>query len=222
MRIVIVVLATCLAIIQPRFTRAQDLDTSRLQEFTRSNFYAGLLNRTLASIPPDVFKKCPTLVSNGSKVTILKPVAFGADGFPNAGTWMQSFPVSGCGNDTTLHIFFSAGIDKKINTVVGFPGGTVADLRLQRDAFVYAMIGVKGLAKDCNAFNVKNTRFEGFGVPTPPVPDPGPDKHLRPWRETWTMIGCGRTIDVPMDFIPRDTGGTQIIQPGGAVEIKQN
>jgi hypothetical protein len=52
--------------------------------------------------------------------------------------------------------------------------------------------------------------------------DPGPDKRLRPWWETWTLVGCGRTIDVPMDFIPRDTGGAQIIQPGDAVEIKQN
>jgi hypothetical protein len=166
--------------------------------------------------------KSPTLVSNGSKVTILKPVSFGPDGFQNAGSWMQSFPVSGCGNDTTLHIYFSAGADEKINTVIAIPGGTRADLTLQRDAYKYANIGAHLRAKDCNAFNVKNTRFEGFGVSNPPTPDPGPDKPLRPWWETWTMVGCGRTIDLPMDFIPRDTGGTQIIQPGGAVEIKQN
>jgi hypothetical protein len=45
--------------------------------------------------------------------------------------------------------------------------------------------------------------------------DPGPDQRLRPWWETWSMIGCGKTIDVPIDFLPEEKG-TQIIQPGGA------
>jgi hypothetical protein len=30
------------------------------------------------------------------------------------------------------------------------------------------------------------------------------------------MIGCSKTIDVPIDFVP-DEKGAQIIQPGGAI-----
>lgn len=133
------------------------------------------------------------------------------------GLWRQSFPVSGCGNDTSLNFFFSAGADEKINTVVAIPGETIADLTLQRDGLIYANFGALLVAKDCKTFEVKNTRFEGFGIPNPPIADPGPDQHLRPWWETWTMTGCGRTIDVPLDFVPGEKG-TQIIQPGGAVE----
>jgi hypothetical protein len=37
---------------------------------------------------------------------------------------------------------------------------------------------------------------------------------FRPWSETWSMIGCDRTIDVQVDFVP-DERGTQIILPEG-------
>jgi hypothetical protein len=202
---------------QPTESRAQTTDTSQIQAFTRSEFYKGLLSRAFASLPETVFKRCPTLVSNSSQITLLKSVTFGADGFPNAGQWKQVFPVSGCGNDTVLNFYFSAGADEKINTTIGNPGTTHADLTLQRDAFLYANTGASLLAKDCKTFVVKNTRFEGFGIPNSPVPDPGPDQHLRPWWETWTMAGCGRTIDVPIDFMP-DAKGTRIVQPSGAKE----
>jgi hypothetical protein len=195
---------------------AQTFDSDRLQTFTRSEFYKGLVNRALAAIPQTVFQRCPTLVSNGSRVVVIKPVSFGSDGFPNAGVWKQSFPVSGCGNDTILNLFFSAGADEKINTAVGAPGATHADFTLQRDALLYALTGAARVAKDCKSFEVKNTRFEAYGVPNPPIADPGQDKPLRPWWETWTMIGCDHTIDVPIDFVP-DSTGTQIIQPPSAV-----
>lgn len=148
---------------------------------------------------------------------MIRPVAFGGDGFPNAGLWKQAFPVSGCGNDTILNFYFAAGANEKINTIVGIPGSTAADLVLQRDAVMYAQIGAKGVVNDCNAFTVRNTRFEGFGFAKPKTPDPGPGSHFRPWWETWTMIGCGHIVDVPLDFQP-DATGTQIIQPGGAIE----
>jgi hypothetical protein len=205
------------SILQPSESRAQGADGNRLQTFTKSDFYKGLIDRAFAVIPQTVFRKCPTLVSSGSKVTVIRPVSFGGDGFPNAGLWRQSFPISGCGNDTILNIYFSAGDGEKINTVVGVPGETRTDLTLQRDTMLYANMGASRVAKDCKSFVANNTRFEGFGVPKPPIPDPGPNAHLRPWWETWTMIGCGRTIDVPIDFVP-DEKGTQIIQPGGAIE----
>jgi hypothetical protein len=124
--------------------------------------------------------------------------------------------VSGCGNDTVWTLFFSAGPDEKINTLIGVPGTTRADLTLQRDAYTYASVGAALAASDCKSFMVKNTKFEGFGLQTPAMTDPGPSQRLRPWWETWTMIGCGKTIDVPIDFVPGEKG-TQIIQPGGAI-----
>ena len=208
-------LAAAIAVgIQASDAGAQNTGTSQFQAFTKSEFYRGLLNRSLAGLPQTVFQRCPELVSNGSTVTIIKPVTFGADGFPNAGLWKQTFPVSGCGNDTTLHFYFSAGADEKINTVVGVPGTTLTGPTLQRDAYSHASTGAALAVKDCKTFDTKNTKFEGYGLLNlnPPTPDPGANSHDRPWWETWTMVGCGHTVDVPVDFVPDDKG-TQVIVP---------
>jgi hypothetical protein len=190
-----------------------------LQTLIRSQFYRELIDKTLGELPPAVFQRCPSLISGGSMVTIIKPVSFAKSGRPNAGAWKQAFPVSGCGNDTVLHIYFTATADEKINAVVGLPGSTHADLALQRDGLAYAQtgaVGAKDVAKDCNRFDVRNTRFESYGLADPATPDPGPGNR-RPWWETWTMIGCGQIVDVPIDFVP-DATGTTIIQPRGAMK----
>ena len=201
----------------PQGPRAQPVDGSRMQAFMASGFYKELINRAIAALPPAVFRRCPSLVSSGSRLTELRPIAFGADGFPNSGLWKQTFPVSGCGDDTELNFYFHAGVDEKINTIVGFPGTSRADLALQNDAKKFATIGASTAAKTCRTFDVKKTSFRGFGVPNPTIPDPGPVQRFRPWWEMWTMTGCDRTFDVPLDFVP-DENGTRIIQPSGVIE----
>jgi hypothetical protein len=202
------------AVIGPAVPRAQ---TNPMQTFIGSDFYRGLVNQAIAALPPTVLRKCPTLASNGSQVTVLMPVSFAAGGKPDAGLWRHSFRVSGCGNDTTLNLYFSVVEDEKIITIFGVPGTTHVGPTLQRDTMQYANAGAMAVAPDCRNFDVANTRFEGYGVPNPPIPDPGPTSHSRPWWETWTMAGCDRTIDVPLDFVP-DSTGTQIIQPGGGTQ----
>jgi hypothetical protein len=217
MGVVVALLAALLAAVIPASASwAQTDEGMHLQRFTQSDFYKGVINRAIATVPPAVFQKCPSLVSTGSRVTVLKPVSFGQSGFPNAGLWKQSFPISGCGNDTVLNFYFSASADEKINTVIGIPGTTHADLTLGRDTLLYANMGAALIAKDCKSFVVKNTKFEGFGHAKAPIADPGPGKSPAPWWETWTMIGCDRTVDVPIEYAP-DATGTQITQPGGAV-----
>src|SRR5262249_32867356 len=147
-----------------------------------------------------------TLVSKGSNVSIIEPVSVGASGVPNAGMWKESFPISGCGNDTTIHAYFSATKDEKINIAFATPGETRADLILQKDAITYAVLGANIAAKTCKRFNVKNTRFDGLD---------SANQKIRSWRETWTMVGCNRTFDVPLTFTPLDRGGTNILAGGG-------
>jgi hypothetical protein len=187
---------------------------AQLQGFTHTPTYQALIRNALAAIPPAVFQQCPALVSNASQVTVLQPVAFAADGVPTGGRWKQSFPVSGCGNDTILNLYFTATADEKINTMVGHPGTTRADLTLQRDAILFATIGAGRSIKDCKSFVVRDTKFEGYGLANPATPDPGPGP-LRPWWESWTLAGCGQSVIVPLDFEP-DGHGTRIVQPGGA------
>jgi hypothetical protein len=182
-------LALLITTAHPNFSVAQTPNEPQLQAFTKTDFYKGLLNKILAKAPDAVFSRCPTL-------------------------WKQTFPISGCGNDTILNIYFVAKADEKIDTVAALPGTTAADLKQQADAVVYAVTGARFAVRDCESskFVVKNTKFEGFGLSKPPLPDPGPGQRKRPW-----LTGCGRTVDVPIDFVPDQTG-TQIILPRGEVE----
>ncbi len=181
-------------------------DRARLQAFTRSPAYLALLNRVVSGLPPEVYRRCPALVSNGSTVRLMKPVSFGPDGFPVAGSWKQSFPVSGCGADTTLNLFIEATAAGKLNTVVGMPGETQASPLLQHDAFPFARTSTLQLAPDCAAFRVANTRFDRFEAPLKPDRNPPIDPAARPWRETWTLAGCGKSYDVELSFVPQGPG----------------
>ena len=188
---------------------AQQVDEQKMHAFLFSEAHKNLVTKLVAIIPPTVFKTCPSLVSNGSNVRSLKPITFGEDGVPNSGAWKEVVPVKGCGNDTVLNLYFYVADDgAKINGIAGFPGSTHADLILQKDALTHAEIGANSLARNCAHFDVKNTRFEGYGLSEPATPDPGASTRFRPWWETWTMVGCERTFDVMLDFMPDATGTT--------------
>lgn len=197
--------------------QAQANEGAALQAFTTTKFYNRLITRAFSSLPPEVFHRCPALVSRGSQVTVVLPVTFAPDGVPNGGVWKQQFPVSGCGNDTTLNFYFQAAPERKISTVLAAPGDTHASLILQRDARRYAGAAVIATRKGCTALILTTTQFQGYGLVSPPARDPGNGHQLRPWRETWTMVGCGHTYNVPLDFMPV-ASGTQVIQPGGISE----
>jgi hypothetical protein len=89
-------------------SRADDQNEQQLETFTRTPFYARFLNHAFATLPAEVFQRCPALGSQGSTVKVLQTLAFAPDGYPNGGVWRQDFPISGCGNATTLHFYFSA------------------------------------------------------------------------------------------------------------------
>lgn len=198
---------------------AQDQNDSarKLREFTNTPDYSKYILQVFSALPDSVFQRCPALKSSGSQVTILKPVSFAASGWPNGGMWKQQFPVSGCGNDTIWTVYVAANADEKLRSTIALPGTTRADLVLQHDALVYANIAAQQAVKDCKAFVVKNTRFESFGTLEPKTEDPGPAARFRPWWETWTLTGCGKTVDVPLDFIPDGKGTTITQQPDRAV-----
>ncbi len=196
---------------------AQAPDFAPLQRFTGSAAYRAMIDRALAGLPPDVLTRCPGLESEGSTVHVLQPVAFGPDGVPTRGLWLQSYPVAGCGNDTLLNVFVVASASGQVSPIVGVPGTTLADPILQRDALFYANMRAGILVKDCKAVHVRTSRFVDYGLKSVTgAPDPGPGQPNRPWRESWTMSACGRTVEVPLEFQP-DATGTKIYQTGGAL-----
>jgi hypothetical protein len=193
---------------------AQRVANAQLQAFTHTPFYTGLINRGLAVLPPAVFHKCPTLRSAGSQVIELSQVTFAQDGYPTSGEWKQRFPVTGCGNDTILNFLFTATAQEKVDTVMGIPGETRADLILQRDARRYAVVGATLLAKSCQQFDIINSAFNGAEMPV--KIDPVAQHQLPPpWSEAWTLQGCARRFTVGLRFTPSATG-TLVVQNGGA------
>jgi hypothetical protein len=172
-----------------------------------STSYQAYIARLFSSLPSDVFQRCPTLVSNGSTVTVLKPPTFAADGYPTSGAWKQSFRVTGCGNDTSINFYFFGHPDEKITSLIAAPGDTHADPTLQRDTIVHVMIAAGAQARDCNAPHLRTTHFDG-----PLDAQAGAARvqtALSGWRETWTISACGRLLAVPVTFVP-DATGTRI------------
>lgn len=193
------------------------VNREKFQRFLASDVHTVLAARAISRIPEQVLRRCPALKVHGSRVGLLRPVgSFNKDGVPNDGAWKEVYPVSGCGDDVQLNVFFIVRPGPKIDTVIGVPGSTRAGLRLQTDAIAYALIGPRALAKTCQHFQIQNTRFEDFGLHDPRMSDPGPGTANRPWWETWTVIGCSRTFDVPINFVP-DENGTTITQDVAAV-----
>jgi hypothetical protein len=218
-RLLSIVYLTYFSFVLP--TQAQDADSEQLkkylssdryrqfQKYILSERYRVLVANAFSHLPREVFHRCPTLVSEGIKAIIIQPVSFGAHGVPNAGRWQGTFPIRGCGNDTTHNVYFSATKNEKVNITFAVPGESRADLTLQNDAIRYAQIGAAVAAKTtCDTFNVKNTKFDGLD---------SANGKTRSWRETWTMVGCNRTFDVPLTFTPSDRGGTDIHQNTGAI-----
>jgi hypothetical protein len=187
------------------FAGAEELaDAAKFQAFVAtSDMHKGLIAHALAELPTTIFQRCPSLVSKGSRVTVLKPISFGPSGVPNAGVWKESFPVAGCGNDTTLNFFFSASAEEKIWTTIGLPGATIADPILQKDAMTEAAAAAaKAGPKDCQSLTVINTEVLRN------VADPLEGSKGSPWDELWTLILCATKAQVTMHFVPDKTGTT--------------
>jgi hypothetical protein len=193
--------------------RAQGEVQTKLAAFLQSPRYKAFVSRDLAHLPSTVFNNCAGLVSGSSQITIIEPISFDQSGVPTNGRWRHAFPVRGCGNDTVLNFFFMIESNGQLGSVVGLPGTTLADLVLEHDALTYAMTAAGFAVKPCASFEVTNTRFEAYGLAHPETPDPGTDARFRPWWEMWTLVGCERTLDVPMNFVP-DSTGTQVTPPG--------
>lgn len=173
-----------------------------LQALVVSSDYQANIARLFSQLPAPVFQRCPSLVSKGSTVTMIEPVSFAPDGYPTSGLWEQSFPVSGCGNDTTINFFFRAHSDEKIISVVGIPGETRADMTLQRDAFRMTTTAVQAAVPNCEQITVQDSKYLG------PV-----GKSHKAWQESWLLAVCTRPIPVTVTFTPDDSGTKILVSP---------
>ena len=215
--------ALLLTLAHPPFSlataQAQTVDQVKFKRFVDSPLHTELLARAITAIPKDIFARCPALKSAPSRIALAQSIAFAADGIPNRGAWWEHLPVAGCGNDTTLNIFFTVNEDQtRINTVLAYPGGTRASIVLQKDALKYALLALEA-KEGCTRAHIRNTRFGAFGLKVPADAAPGASP-TKSWWETWTLGGCGKSFDVLMQFVPEGTG-TKIIAPIDKVVVRQ-
>jgi hypothetical protein len=77
------------------------------------------------------------------------------------------------------------------------PGGTIADMTLQRDVLQGVMAATVGrVSTKCKDVQVRDTRVTSLTSTS------------QPWTEVWTLAACGTPIDVEVHFTPSPKGGT--------------
>jgi hypothetical protein len=191
-----------LSIATPATASSEPPPPPALQALVVSSDYQANIARLFSQLPAPVFQRCPSLISKGSTVTMIEPVSFAPDGYPTSGLWKQSFPISGCGNDTTINFFFRAQSDEKMHSIVGIPGETRADVALQRDAFSMAVTAVQAAVPNCEQITVKDSKYLGpFG------------KSRKAWQESWLIAVCTRPTHITLTFTPDDIGTQILVSP---------
>ena len=149
-------------------------------------------------------ENCPSPAMRGLNVVIGVPPKFDASGTPVSGQWRVVGQIEGCGKTRTMSILYAFNPDGRMARVGLLPGTTKADLRLQRDAMMYAGLGMVPVApKDCKDVKVSDTKFVAFDGANPPTPA---DFGKRSWTEEWTVRSCGVSGLVTMHFMPDATG----------------
>ena len=151
-----------------------------------------------------IFENCASPKLQGMNVLIVTPPTLDSSGTPVSGEWRMVGRLEGCGETRVLSVEYLFAPDGQMKRLALLPGTTVANLRLQRDALIYAVTGMMKLSpKDCKDIKDIDTKFIGFE-------DTGPTNGAggRPWKEEWTMRACGVTGVVTMHFAPDVTGTT--------------
>lgn len=152
-------------------------------------------------------ENCPSPGVRGMNVVISVPPKFDQAGLPKSGEWRVTAQFEGCGKARTLTVLYLFGPDSRMMRAGLLPGTTITDLRLQKDALLYAAMGMAKIApKDCKDIKYTDTKFMSFGGATPPT---AAEIGKRPWAEEWTVRACGVTGVVTLNFSPNATG-TQI------------
>jgi hypothetical protein len=135
----------------------------------------------------------------------LGPVTFAA-GVPVSGVISERVTVSGCGKGKIENVLTIS--DKTQSTVIaGMPGTTIADPALVHDAFPQVYQRAMTKLGACKDVRFVDSAFDAFdGAANPKAKFQG--SQGRPWRETWTVNGCGTLVAVDVRFVPDATGTT--------------
>lgn len=143
---------------------------------------------------------------------VLKPLTFTEEKGVTDGAWKLGYEASRCGETKLYNVIFVGQAKGDPFVVPYFPGFTMADYALVKDATRSVMMGASALVKDkhCDDYSI-------FDMNVAKLPDLKTSQ-IQPgaWEETWTVQACSQRVNVPIKFVPSKTGkGTEF-----AVSVK--
>lgn len=121
--------------------------------------------------------------------------------YPIAGVWQIRYVFERCGEGKVYNAVFVANAGgEEPNAQPMYPGTTIADIRLVKDALFSALFAATQKAQsgpkkceDIAVFDMRQAEPDKGGA----LPGNRPGAV---WREVWTLWYCGELIDVPMTF----------------------
>jgi len=135
---------------------------------------------------------------------------------PVKGSWLIRYRLTRCGETKVDNALFTAR-DGGVPTVQpSFPGTSLANPILLRDAMRQAALLARnfGPDKDCKALAMADMQ-----VSAPPHEVTEGDKVFKGvWDELWTFSQCGKSVGVSMHFTPSLDGSGIDFQAGTATQ----
>jgi hypothetical protein len=126
-------------------------------------------------------------------------IVVGLERSPEASAWRELYVIK-CKEDVRRTFLLILSAKDGMQSVELAPGGTIADVTLQRDvlqAVSAAAMFNPGTPAGCERVQVRDTRIKS-----------GTGMWNTPWTEAWTMDACGNSVDVEIRFTPSPRGGT--------------
>lgn len=141
-----------------------------------------------------------------ASMQVISPAEF-VDGKadPVKGGWLIRYRVERCGESKVYNAAFLAHEDGPPTVHPSYPGTTLANPDLLRDAMPKAnlLAGAVAMAPECKTMYV----FDMQVVDAPRDVSEDGKTFKGVWNERWTFSHCGKLVDVWMRFTPMPGGG---------------
>lgn len=191
--------------------RAELLDNQKAQSSKSFQAYATseAMLKEAAKVADkfDSFFKLNTNCKNEYSVkplaySILKAVDYDDKKGATTGAWKMAFSASKCGTSKTYSAIYVSQPSGSPMVLPYYPGNTLADYKLVKDATNSVMMGAALKTKQPNC---REMSIFDMVITKEPVFDTN-KKQAGAWEETWTVQACAMRVGIPLKFVPDPDG----------------
>jgi hypothetical protein len=168
------------------------------------SYGAWLLNRIQTFEPAAMLAECADIKITGRHSFEITdpPIIPRGSAMPQSGSWIEHVDIDRCGTPSRRSLIVAArGLDQLEGQGL-MPGETVALPLLQEDTAKVAWPDAAQRLK-CDPRQVYPADSRVVGLYAPGAP----------WREAWTLGGCGRKVTLTIDFKPGEDGTKIDVHP---------